>query len=372
LPTMHADVTATAPAELLGDYQPGAFFLSSPAGVVLADGPNAVHTSIDAARQALTSGGVLAGAIPFDRAAPARLGLYASVRQTRPWHLTTPTVTDTERAHYTWVDDGQDIYRTGVRAALERIQATGLSKVVLARKLELNADRPVSTVTLLERLIARDPYGYTFAADVGTGTLVGASPELLVSRRDGLVTANPLAGSAPRHADPVQDGRTATALLASEKDRREHALVVTAVADGLAPLCKRVVVPSAPELLPTRTMWHLSTLISAEPRDDVSALDLALALHPTPATCGVPTESARALIGELEPFDRGFYAGLVGWTDTSGDGEWAIALRCGVVDATSVRLYAGAGIVAGSDPERELAETTAKFRTFLQGLGDLT
>ncbi|MFD1050065.1 chorismate-binding protein, partial [Kibdelosporangium lantanae] len=99
---------------------------------------------------------------------------------------------------------------------------------------------------------------------------------------------------------------------------------------------------------------------------------LALALHPTPAICGVPTESARALIGELEPFDRGFYTGLVGWTDASGDGEWAIALRCGVVDAASVRLYAGAGIVAGSDPERELAETTAKFRTFLQGLGDLT
>src|SRR5437867_4444893 len=174
---MHADVTATAPAELLSDYQPGAFFLSSSAGPMLADEPSAVHTSIDAATQALTSGGVLAGAVPFDRAAPARLGLYASVRQTQPWHLTTPTVTDAERAHYTWVDDGQDVYRTGVRAALERIGSTDLRKVVLARKLELNADRPVSTVTLLERLIARDPYGYTFATDVGTGTLVGASPE---------------------------------------------------------------------------------------------------------------------------------------------------------------------------------------------------
>jgi isochorismate synthase len=374
LPTMHADVATAAPAELLGDYQPGAFFLSSPAGVVLADEPGAVHATIDAAKQALASqGGVLAGAIPFDRHAPARLGAYAAIRQRQPWHLTTPTVPDMDRLQFSWVDDRQDIYRAGVTTALERMRSTDLRKVVLARMLELDADRPVPTATLLERLIARDPYGYTFATDVGTGTLVGASPELLVSRRDGLVTANPLAGSAPRHADPVRDGRTATALLASEKDRREHAHVVTAVADGLAPLCTRVVVPPAPELLPSRTMWHLSTVITAEPRADVSALDLALALHPTPAICGTPTEDARALIGEVEPFDRGFYTGLVGWTDAAGDGEWAIALRCGVIDGTSLRLYAGAGIVAGSDPDRELAETTAKFRTFLQaiGLGDL-
>lgn len=375
MPTMHADVTAAAPAELLSDYQPGAFFLSSPAGVVLADEPSAVHTTIAAAKQAqLASGGVLAGAVPFARTAPARLGLYPSVRHGQPWHMATPTLGTLDRPDFSGADDSRDGYVAGVREALERIRSKQLSKVVLARVLDLRSDRPVLTGKLLERLIARDPYGYTFATDVGAGSLVGASPELLVSRRNGLVTANPLAGSAPRHADPVQDGRNATGLLVSEKDRHEHEVVVKAVAEGLAPLCARVAVPPTPELLPTRTMWHLSTLITAEPLPGVSALDLAIALHPTPAVCGTPTEPARALIGELEPFDRGFYTGLVGWTDASGDGEWAIALRCGVVDGTSLRLYAGAGIVAGSDPDKELAETTAKFRTFLNaiGLGDLT
>nr|WP_157528698.1 isochorismate synthase [Kibdelosporangium sp. MJ126-NF4]CEL19998.1 Isochorismate synthase of siderophore biosynthesis [Kibdelosporangium sp. MJ126-NF4]CTQ97222.1 Isochorismate synthase (EC 5.4.4.2) of siderophore biosynthesis [Kibdelosporangium sp. MJ126-NF4] len=374
MPTLHADVAAGAPAELLSDYQPGDFFLSSPAGVVLADEPSAVHTTIAAAKQALASGGVVAGAVPFARTAPARLGFYRSVRHGQPWHRETAALTALDRPNFTGGDHSQEVYLAGVRAALDRIHTGDLSKVVLARVLDLHADRPVLSANLLQGLMARDPYGYTFAADVGAGSLVGASPELLVSRRKGLVTANPLAGSAPRHADPVQDGRNATGLLVSDKDRHEHAVVVTAVAEGLSPLCKRVVVPPTPELLPTRTMWHLSTLITAEPLDGVSALDLALALHPTPAVCGTPTEPARALIGELEPFDRGFYTGLVGWTDAAGDGEWAIALRCAVIDETSLRLYAGAGIVAGSDPDKELAETTAKFRTFLDaiGLGDLT
>lgn len=372
---MQADVTAAAPAELLSDYQPGAFFLSSPAGVVLAGEPASVHTTIDSAGQALrASGGVLAGAIPFARTAPARLGLYPSVRRCEPWHRSASTPAAVDQPAFSGNDDSREAYVTGVKAALERIHANEVSKVVLARTLDLRSDRPVLTGRLLERLITRDPYGYTFATDVGAGSLVGASPELLVSRRKGLVTANPLAGSAPRHADPVQDGRNATGLLVSDKDRHEHEVVVKAVAAGLAPLCKRVAVPPTPELLPTRTMWHLSTSITAEPLDGVSALDLAVALHPTPAVCGTPTEPARALIGELEPFDRGFYTGLVGWTDAGGDGEWAIALRCAVIDGAALRLYAGAGIVVGSDPDKELAETTAKFRTFLNalGLGDLT
>jgi isochorismate synthase len=184
------------------------------------------------------------------------------------------------------------------------------------------------------------------------------------------VTANPLAGSAARSDDPIEDGRRATMLLRSAKDRREHAAVVDAIVANLSPLCTNVRVPAEPQLLPTATMWHLASPITASLRDPAtSSLRLATALHPTPAVCGVPTERARSLIGELEPFDRGFYAGMVGWCDACGDGEWVITIRCGEVASDSLRLYAGAGIVAGSEPESELAETSAKFRTLLSALG---
>jgi len=184
------------------------------------------------------------------------------------------------------------------------------------------------------------------------------------------VVANPLAGSVPRSPDPAEDRRRADALLVSAKDRWEHSVVVDAVRQSLEPLCATLTVPSEPSLVQTNSMWHLSTVVTGTVADpSVSALRLATALHPTPAVCGTPTDAARAAIAEYEAFDRGFYTGMVGWSDTRGDGEWVVTIRCAVTDGRNLRLYAGAGVVAESDPEAELAETSAKFRTLLDGLG---
>jgi isochorismate synthase len=213
--------------------------------------------------------------------------------------------------------------------------------------------------------------GYTFGIDLGDGrTLFGASPELLVSRRGPVVTAHPLAGSIPRSADPAEDARRAAGLLESAKDRYEHAFVSEAVADGLRPFCRDVVKPAEPALTATPTMWHLGSTITGTVADpDIDALTLAAALHPTPAVCGTPPDAARRAIAELETFDRGFYAGMVGWTDASGDGEWAVTIRCATAGPDGLHVYAGAGIVQGSDPTAELAETTAKLGTMLNVLG---
>jgi isochorismate synthase len=270
-------------------------------------------------------------------------------------------------------------YVAAVRRALELIAAGEPRKVVLARCLELTADTPVWVPALLARLVRADPAAYAFAADVtapgdpAPRTLVGASPELLVSRRGTTVTANPLAGSAPRSGDAATDRERTARLRESAKDLAEHAYTAGRVAEVLGRFCVDLEVPERPEVIGTPTMWHLSTRISgrlADPSDPAcSALGLAEALHPTPAICGVPEDGALAAIAELEPEDRGYYAGMVGWSGRGGDGEWAVTIRSAEVCDRTARLFAGAGIVADSDPEAELAETAAKFRTLLGALG---
>ncbi|MCC3779581.1 isochorismate synthase, partial [Streptomyces sp. UNOB3_S3] len=264
-----------------------------------------------------------------------------------------------------------EIYGRAVAEAVRRMKRGDFSKVVLARTLELRSSRDLDLPALLQRLARRDPSGYTFAVPSGPGrTLLGASPELLVSRRGGRLVANPLAGSTPRSADLAEDVRRAAALLESAKDLHEHAVVVDAVREALAPYCRTLDVPTRPTLVRTATMWHLSTTVVGEPADPaVSALELACALHPTPAVCGTPTDTARRVIGELEPFDRGAYTGMVGWGDASGDGEWVVTIRCAEAEERTLRLFAGAGVVEQSSPEAETAETGAKFQTFLQAVG---
>lgn len=309
---------------------------------------------------------VVVGALPFDPSRPAALGVAPALRRAGP--LAAASL-PRGRLHCTQRETpaGAD-YAAAVAAAVRRIRGGEVDKVVLARTLELLSERPIEVPALLAGLGARNPLGYTFAVALGGGrTLVGASPELLVSRSGGMLRANPLAGSAPRSADPVEDRRRAQALLVSPKDLEEHRLVVDAVAMALRPLCPQLKVPARPSLVHTPTMWHLSTEITGPTEAD--ALTLALALHPTPAVCGFPRDRAHRLIERLEPFDRGFYAGAFGWTDSRGDGEWIVAIRCAEVQDRRLRLFAGAGIVADSLPQAELAETTAKFRTMLDALG---
>jgi isochorismate synthase len=255
-------------------------------------------------------------------------------------------------------------YLKAVRIALERIHAGRLTKVVLARALELTG--PADVRELLPPLLGQ---GHCFAVPLPGRTLIGASPELLVAKSGRGVVSNPLAGSAPRSTDPVEDLSRAQDLLGSAKDLHEHQITVDAVRDALDPYCVSLRWLPKPTLVATETMWHLSSTVVGRLRADTPSLELAAALHPTPAVCGSPPSAARGVIGEVEPFERGAYSGIVGWTDESGDGEWAVTIRCAEVAGDTVRLFAGAGVVAGSTPQGELAETSAKFRTMLRAMG---
>jgi isochorismate synthase len=265
-----------------------------------------------------------------------------------------------------------DDYCAAVAETIRRIRAGELRKVVLARTLEIAAGRRLDPAQLLWRLRAVDPDCYSFAIPTGNQRpkiLVGASPELLVSRRGLEVRSEPLAGSAPRSGDPDEDRASGEELLSSEKNREEHAIVVEAIEETLSPLCRELEHDPEPVLLATANVWHLATRFRGllrEPAPD--ALSLAIALHPTPAVCGTPRSVASRLIRELEPFERDGYAGPVGWVDAHGDGEFALALRCAELRDDEARLFAGAGIVADSDPALELDETERKFRALVDAL----
>jgi isochorismate synthase len=184
------------------------------------------------------------------------------------------------------------------------------------------------------------------------------------------VFSDPLAGTARRSPDRQRDQEIARQLFDAAKEQREHRLVAEAVADAMAPFCSKLTVDAEADITSTATLWHLHTAIKGTLKPDApDALTLAAALHPTPAVCGTPQAAAAALIGRLEPVDRRFFAGLVGWVDGQGDGEWALSLRCAEVSGSTARLHAGAGIVAGSDPASEDLETEAKFSVGLRALG---
>ena len=247
-----------------------------------------------------------------------------------------------------------------VAEAVRRINAGDLEKVVLARDLVATADEDVDERWPLRRLAESYPMSWTFHVD----GLFAATPEMLVRRERGLVTSRVLAGTIRRTGDDERDLALAATLARSSKDLEEHEYAVRSVADALAPHCTSMNVPEAPFVLHLPNVMHLATDVAGvthETGDVASSLTLAEALHPSAAVGGTPTKVAQALITEIEGMDRGRYAGPVGWMDAAGDGEWGIALRSAEVDGARVRLFAGCGIVADSDPEAELAEAQAKF-----------
>ncbi|MFC6042258.1 isochorismate synthase [Nocardioides hankookensis] len=246
-----------------------------------------------------------------------------------------------------------------VADAVARISRSELEKVVLARDLVATADEPIDVRWPLGRLTETYPMCWTFHVD----GMFGATPEMLVRRERGLVTSRVLAGTIRRTGDDERDLALAATLARSSKDLEEHEYAVRSVADALEPHCSSMNVPEAPFVLHLPNVMHLATDVAGVVHDSatVSSLQLAEALHPSAAVGGTPTPVATALIAEIEGMDRDRYAGPVGWMDTSGDGEWGIALRSARVDGSTVRLFAGCGIVADSDPEAELAEAQAKF-----------
>jgi menaquinone-specific isochorismate synthase len=286
-----------------------------------------------------------------------------------------------------------------VAGAVARIEAGALGKVVLARQVDVTANRPFVTSDVLSRLLALYPACMVFRID----GFLGASPELLIERRGAHVASHPLAGTIGRSGDLATDEALIAGLLASPKERREHAYVIEGLRRTLGPVCDGLDVPGKPTVLELRNVSHLATRLSgvlsavpdgpAQPGDIPSAsghaggqpapagaalahpglrvpsaLQLVARVHPTPAVGGTPTDEALAYIAEVEGFDRGRYAGPVGWMDARGDGSWAIGLRSAEVNGHHASIYAGAGVVAGSRPRAELEETQLKLQALLAAL----
>lgn len=385
----------SAPSALVSDYREGSpFFFASSEESLLAQAEHVASYLVESSDGRLvqtvqnrllalemeTSGSVrVALALPFLEGEPARGWLLRKVESARG-RASVPTtreraVLESQAGFSLSFSPTPSGYMEAVESALGSISRAELEKVVLGRTLELSFQGKVDCVEWLRRFYAQNLAGYVFALDLAPPgapmhKLMGASPELLLQKRGARVLTNPLAGSRPRAGGAVQDEDNARALLGSDKDRREHALVVDAVASALTPHCVQLDVPRQPSLLATPTMWHLSTVISGQLKDPrCSSLELVRALHPTPAVSGWPQAAATQLLGRLEGKSRGPFGGVVGHCDAAGDGEWAVTLRCAELTATSATLFAGAGVVAGSDPRAELDETGAKFRTALRALG---
>jgi isochorismate synthase len=256
-------------------------------------------------------------------------------------------------------------YEGAVARAVERIGAGHLQKIVLAREVDVHAPAPHDVAAVYG--VLREAFGGCFVYAIGRGAaaFIGATPEVLL-RRSGLrVSTVALAGSIGRSADPSVDDHLGERLLRSEKDREEHAIVARQIERTLRPHAVWVTTREEPEVVRVANIQHLATPIRAQLAAPVSAVDLAGMLHPTPAVGGEPERVALPLIPVLEGIDRGWYSGPVGWTDSSEDGEFCVALRCALVEGATARCYAGVGVVADSDPASELAETEVKLGALL-------
>jgi menaquinone-specific isochorismate synthase len=258
-----------------------------------------------------------------------------------------------------------DTYLAAVTAGRDRVRAGDLTKVVIARDIFIEADRPLDVHAILLRLRATFGSSYRYSVE----GFVGASPELLVARHGDVVHSHPLAGTAPRTGDPSTDATLAAALIASTKDQVEHRIVIDVVHETLLPWCSYLDWEAEPSIVTVANVQHLGTLIEgrlSSPPPNV--LEMAQALSPTPALGGHPRDAALALIDDVEGFERGRYGGAVGWVDAVGNGTWAVGIRCAEIDERQAHLFAGGGIVADSDPPTELAETQAKFQAMLSAI----
>ena len=392
--------------QLLDQYEPGAsFFWSSPAGTLLAKGerarllqggenfqeslPRQVEELLEQTKKFLYGPAVVVGAIPFDYSKPAELIVPLSVEWAEPFRVQDAEPADKVTARYELTPvPAPKSYEQGVNEVLQHLASGAAQKIVLSRTLLVKSPTTIDVQRLLRNLARNNAKGFTFAVNLppscvdaakgtgaqsasdpsaGTGyrTLLGASPELLISKKGLQVRSNPLAGSTPRSTDLAEDVRRAAALLNSEKDRYEHKVVIEAVAAAMRPYCKNLNVPAEPSLVQTDTMWHLSTEITGELLDhSTSVLELAVALHPTPAICGTPTELAREAILDIEPFDRGFYTGMVGWCDSNGDGEWAVTIRCAEVEGHSMRVFAEQALWKALRLRQSLLRRQPNFKRF--------
>ena len=326
------------------------------------------------------SGPVAFASLPFDRAAPARFLvpaiLWGSTAEGARWCTHAdgldPGADPLTPSHATQAAELRirstvpaDEWCASVVEATRRIRAGELTKVVLARRLEVVGDTDLDAASIGSRLAAAHPHGLRFAVD----GMVGASPELLVSRIDDVVRAHPMAGTTPRTGDPRADAQQAAELLASTKNRAEHQITIDMVHDTLLRWCSYLDAEPSPSVVDAGSVQHLATLVEGRLSHPApSVLELVAALHPTPAVGGWPRDEALDLIGQLEPDGRGRYAGPVGWVDRAGNGAWAVGIRSAEISGRTAIVHAGVGVVADSDPLAELEETRAKFAATLPSI----
>lgn len=372
------------------------FLFTSPAGSILTKGyfqrlsvplvdnqgrTEAFQQQIAAAFQVARAAGIdrprLVGAIPFDAQQLTDLFIPQQLLSfERDTLVEAANMNSTNAlAEVTARDEmpAQVEFMAMVDQAVQAMRRGELDKVVLSRLLTLSTRQRVDSTALIARVIAQNPDGYHFHLPLANGeVLAGASPELLLRKQAAEFSSCPLAGSARRQANPLQDRHVGEQLLRSTKDRHEHQLVIEAMEKVLAPLVAELTVSAAPKLVTTSKLWHLASEIVgrlAGEEVDKNALQLAGLLHPTPALSGFPHHQACQLIQQLEPFSRQLFGGMVGWCDDQGNGEWVVTIRCAQVGAQQVTLFAGAGIVAASDPLSEWNETGTKLGTMLQAFG---
>jgi menaquinone-specific isochorismate synthase len=331
------------------------------------------------------TGAVAIGALPFDPVAPGTLvvparvvgragdsgwlttigpaGVEASPEHPRPaarrGEPPDRFTLESTLSHAEW--------KTVITDAVDALRRPDFDKVVLARRIDVTANRDFVVSDVLERLVALYPSCMVYSIN----GFVGASPELLLRRAGDLVESHPLAGTVARSGDSTADAALVAALMASPKARSEHRLVVDGIRTALADACDDLTIPDQPSVLGLRNVSHLATHISgrlSQAARGLTALQLVRLVHPTPAVGGSPTAAAIQYLQKAEGFDRGCYAGPVGWVDGRGDGAWAIGIRCAELSGSIARIYAGNGIVEGSDPSEELAETQLKLQALLAAL----
>lgn len=317
---------------------------------------------------ARAKGSVVIGAIPFDPAQEA----YLAVPDAWTSREEEPKGPCPQPGPLTIEGLDNPGFRQAVGRAIEAMNRGDYDKVVLSRLLTVSYDRPLNLPGLYSTLRSQQPRASVFSLALPGGDyLMGASPELVFKQGpDGFATG-PLAGSAPRTAPlgSTDDAQIGEALLRSPKNRAEHATVIDAIRARLQPITRELTIPAVPTLKTTPQLWHLGTDISGRLAEGLTSLDGARAIHPTPAICGTPTDLTLEVIRELEPFDRGYFGGLIGYMDADGYGEWYLTLRCARVQEKRAVLFAGAGIVKDSTPAGEHRETEAKLGSFARALG---
>ncbi|URO00357.1 isochorismate synthase EntC [Leclercia adecarboxylata] len=333
-----------------------------------------LHQAFANAKAAGISNPVMVGAIPFDTRQPSSLFIpeqwqpFARPARQQSARYATHSAPLTVKSR-TEIP-AQLAFEEMVARAAALTATPRVNKVVLSRLIDIATTENIDSSALLEKLIAQNPASFNFHVPLEDGgVLLGASPELLLRKEGAHFSSLPLAGSARRQPDDILDREAGNKLLASEKDRHEHELVTQAMKAVLAPRSHQLTMPASPQLVTTPTLWHLATPVEGEAREHENALTLACLLHPTPALSGFPHLAAKALIAELEPFDRELFGGIVGWCDSEGNGEWVVTIRCARIQANSVRLFAGAGIVPASSPVAEWRETGVKLTTMLNVFG---